>query len=80
MTHKPSVTPPLFENSAKEILGRLANDTSPEAVEMQQEAQELVACFREWMVERPSDPVRHEMVNRLFSLYRRVTDYLLRRQ
>lgn len=79
MTHKLSVTPPLFENSAKEILARLADDASPEAVEMRQEAQELVGCFREWMVARPSDPVRHEVVNRLFSLYRRVTDYLLRR-
>jgi hypothetical protein len=79
MTHKASVTPPLFESSAKEILIRLENDRSVEAEDMRVEARELIAIFRAWMVERPADPVRHDVVNRLFSLYRRTMNHLLKK-
>jgi hypothetical protein len=75
--HKPSVTPPLFENSAKEVLARLDGDDSVEAQEMRKEAQDLIVVFREWMVNRPSDPIRHDTVNRLFALYRRAMNHLL---
>ena len=80
MTKKASVTPPLFENSAKEVLAKLEGDTSADADEMRAEARELISFFREWMVERPSDPVRHDVVNRLFSLYRRALNHLLQQK
>ncbi len=79
MTQKASVTPPLFENSAKEVLTRLEGDSSQEAEDMRVEARELVAIFRKWMVERPADPIKHEVVNRLFSLYRRAMNHLLQK-
>lgn len=80
MTQKASVTPPLFENSAKEILARLEGDHSEEALAMKGEARDLIVLLRSWMVNRPSDPVRYDIVNRLFSLYRRMLNHLLQRR
>lgn len=80
MTRPASVTPPLFENSAKELLVRLEGDTSEEAEELRTEARALIVTFREWMVQRPTDPVRTETVTRLFALYRRALNYLLSKQ
>jgi hypothetical protein len=78
MTEKASVTPPLFENSAREILDRLVGQTpTSQVLAMRTEAEELIATFQAWAKERPEDPVRAETVNRLFSLNRRVLEYMI---
>jgi len=79
MTKAASVTPPLFENSAKEVLKRLEGDSSQEAEDMRVEARELISIFRGWMIDRPADPIKHDVVNRLFSLYRRAMNHLLKK-
>lgn len=78
--HKPNPTPLLFERNAKEIIARLGPDSSPEAQELRKEANELIALFRDWMILRPSDPIRHDAVNRLFALHRRAMNYFLKRR
>jgi hypothetical protein len=80
MTQKASVTPPLFEASAKEILARLEDEDSEEALAMKGEARFLVSMFRAWMLEQPSDLVKHEIVSRLFALYRRMLNHLLQKR
>jgi hypothetical protein len=76
---KPSTVPFLFESSVREILTRLEGDRSPEALELRGEALGLAQIFRKWMVERPSDPIRHDAINRLFTLYRQTMNYILQR-
>jgi hypothetical protein len=72
------VTPPLFENSAREILERLAGQTpTSQVLAMRVEAEDLIEIFQAWAKERPEDPVRADTVNRLFSLYRRVLEYMI---
>jgi len=75
MSH-PSQTPPIFAASAQDILWRLQGRQEGEAARLRLEAEELLSAFLEWPESPPIPAVRLMTINRLFSLYREVLDYV----
>lgn len=74
---RPSIVPPLFVDSAREILARLSLAAGP-ALEMAKEAQELLATFERWEREPSSSTERARTVQRLIDLHRRAMEFLVK--
>jgi hypothetical protein len=66
----------IFVDTAEEVLRRLAGDSSPEALAMINEAQELAHVFRTWQVVRPADSERLAAIRRIFEVQRKAMEYL----
>ncbi len=71
----PSKTPPLFAQSAQDIIERLKDDEGPEPEAMRLKALELLRQFAGWMDEAPEAADRLRAISELFALYGRVLDY-----
>jgi|HubBroStandDraft_1064217.scaffolds.fasta_scaffold216817_3 hypothetical protein len=69
-----NVVPPLFIDSAKEIIARLAGKSGP-AWEMTKEAEELLSIFEGW---GHVPAARAKAVQRLINLHRRAMDFLVK--
>jgi hypothetical protein len=66
----------IFVDTAEEVLRRLAGDSTPEAMAMVREAQELARVFRMWQVVRPADKERLVAIQRMFEVHRKAMEYL----
>lgn len=75
----PSQTPPLFAQSAQEIIERLKDDHGPVPDRIKAEAEDLLKKFMSWMETPPEPTDRLRAINRLFALYREVLDYRLKK-
>ena len=73
----PSQTPPLFAQSAREIIDRLKDDHGPTPDRIKSEAEDLLKKFMGWIEAPPEPAERLQAINRLFALYREVLDYRL---
>jgi len=68
---------PIFEKSASEVLERLRDDYSLEAMALKEEAVNLVHEFRACT---GVGGINAALITRLFSLYRRAMNYLIDRR
>jgi hypothetical protein len=71
---------PMFVTSAQEVLNVLADDSSPEAIEMRDEASALVGFFRTWPVLKPRNEDRLAAIKSLMDLTRRSMAHVGARQ
>lgn len=72
-----SNVPPLFVDSARDILKRLSGVTGP-AWEMAKEAEELLSIFERWEKEPSTSTERAQTVQRLIDLHRRAQEFLIK--
>jgi hypothetical protein len=71
---------PLFRQSAEDLREKLSEIGTAEAMTLAREARELAETFRSWDNQRPANDVRIAAIQQLFSLNRRVMDFLTQRQ
>lgn len=76
MTRASSQSLPLFEQSCNEVLQRVQNDSSPDAVGFRVEAESLLAVLEGWKSELPRAEDRGATIAKVFDLYRRAMEYL----
>jgi hypothetical protein len=77
MTDRSSVIPPLFVNSAKDLLSRLTEATGP-AWDMRKEAEEILELFKLWEYRPATATERADTVSRLLDLHRRAMEFLVK--
>lgn len=71
---------PLFRRSAEDLVNKLAEIGTAEAMGLLREARELADTFRAWEGgARPPNEVRIPRIQQLFALNRRVLDFLAQR-
>ncbi|MFT3774533.1 MAG: hypothetical protein QM820_54950 [Minicystis sp.] len=71
---------PLFRQSAEDLVKKLSEIGTAEAMGLLREARELVDTFRAWeSTGRPPNDVRIAKIQQLFALNRRVLDFLAQR-
>jgi hypothetical protein len=71
---------PLFQQSAEDLAEKLSEIGTAEAMGLAREARELGLTFHSWDSQRPANDVRIAAIQQLFSLNRRVMDFLTQRQ
>lgn len=77
MTDRPSVVPPLFTDSARELLTRLREATGP-AWDMRKEAEQILELFESWERRPATASERADTVRRLLDLHRRAMEFLVK--
>lgn len=69
----------LFRQSALDLLQKLSEIGTAEAMGMAREARELAETFKSWEKTPPDGAARFARIQQLFALNRRVMDYLAQR-
>jgi hypothetical protein len=75
---EPTITSPVFLQSAEDLAQRLERIGTTEALIMATEARDLLDEFRSWATRRPTEVERFPVIDRLFALNRRAMDWLAR--
>jgi hypothetical protein len=75
---EPTITSPVFLQSAEDLALRLERIGNTEALIMATEARDLLHEFRSWASRRPTEAERFPVIDRLFALNRRAMDWLAR--
>jgi len=71
-----SVSTPLFQQSAEDLVQRLSAQSSDRARRMLTSAQELAKLFKSWEMVTPEPAARLKAINTLFDLHREAMDFL----
>ena len=71
---------PLFQQSAEDLREKLTEIGTADAMALAREARDLAETFRAWEAQRPANDARIAAIQQLFSLNRRVMDFLAQRQ
>jgi hypothetical protein len=71
---------PLFQQSAEDLREKLSEIGTAEAMALAREARILAETFHSWDAKRPENAARIAAIQQLFSLNRRVMDFLTQRQ
>ncbi len=75
---EPTITSPVFLQSAEDLALRLERIGNTDALIMATEARDLLEEFRSWATRRPTEAERFPVIDRLFALNRRAMDWLAR--